>query len=155
MNFFFKISIDQAKTKYISGWCFYRFDRLKKVDLELCVDKKVIAETTAEIFREDLQVLGIHPTGECGFELLFDHQSVTATASYLEIKPKYSKIPIAKIATDGFAVRKPLRVKQLLRSLLSQSSIIFIHIPKTAGTSSIFLLNRSCSRMGMWHMQSL
>lgn len=148
MNLFYKISIDRAKANYISGWCFYRFARLKKVDLELYLGEKLIAETKAEIFREDLQALGVHPTGECGFEMIFDHQLDIAADAYLELRSKHSRIPLAKIAINGFVVQEPMRLKQWFRLLSSKSSIIFMHIPKTAGTSFNILAQSILSRDG-------
>ncbi|MBT8360127.1 MAG: hypothetical protein KJO32_04160, partial [Deltaproteobacteria bacterium] len=102
MNLFYKISIDRAKANYLSGWCFHRFAKLKKVDLELYLGEKLLAETRAERFREDIQALGVHPTGECGFEMIFDHQPDTAAHAYLELRSKRSRVPLAKITINGF-----------------------------------------------------
>jgi hypothetical protein len=118
------------------------------VDLELYLDERLIAETKAEIFREDLQALEVHPTGECGFEMIFDHQSDTAPDAYLELRSKCSRVPLAKIATEGFVVQQPMRIRQWFRLLSSKPSIIFMHIPKTAGTSFNLLAQSLLSRDG-------
>lgn len=138
MNFFYKTVIDRVHANYISGWCFHRFAKSKKVKLLLWQGDSLIGETCAELFREDIAELGLHPTGKCGFELLIDQ--TLDTKKPISLKVEGGSIPLAEILIDGTIKKNLFRVVQKIRKLFVQKrisgpTIIFLHVPKTAGTT--------------------
>lgn len=139
MKYFYKMAIDLANARYLSGWCFHRLHVEQPVELECRLDKEVIATATAELFREDLRELGIHPTGRCGFELVLQPRSPYPTGGTLTIGVKGSSTILRQITTGTFTPADRIGWMQGIRKLWPRpgkdKSIVFMHIPKTAGTS--------------------
>lgn len=139
MNPFYKIAIDRVNANYLSGWCYHRFRPEAAVRLQCRVGGQVLGEATADHFREDLRELGIHPSGRCGFEFVFRHDDPLLTGAFLEIVAAGSPLPLLRLSTDTF---RPAGIAGLLERLRSwrpagkgARNILFMHIPKTAGTS--------------------
>jgi len=140
MNFLYKISIDRFNPCYISGWCYNRLNKQKIVNLYLRCNGKVIEQVRANIFREDLFELKLHPTGRCGFEMIVDPPFGSSEKKTYTITAANSLHPLAVLDTAGFSCGRKEGFVERLSSMLplfprSRKLILFMHIPKTAGTS--------------------
>lgn len=141
MSLFYKLSIDQVKPDYISGWCFHRLNGSRPVELQLFRKECLLGEMTADIVREDLAELAIHPTGRCGFELVInDLPQQTGTIGDWVLREKKSQSILAVIDGEKLTVVQPKRPFDFFKKRLSgtqrnDSNLLFMHIPKTAGTS--------------------
>ncbi len=140
MGFFYRIAIDTIEGNYISGWCFKRFNKQERVQLELHQNGVVLGEMTADIFREDLFELRIHPTGRCGFALVIENHTEFSSRSALHLVEKKTGRLLAEIDNDSIRLKQPARSLELCKKLFSKRSpnkpvVLFMHIPKTAGTS--------------------
>ena len=139
MKVFYKISIDRVNANYISGWCFHRLHRDRPLVLQCFQDEKLCAEAEASLFREDLKALGLHPSGKCGFELIPRDNGNFDNSTPLSIRIKTSGVRLAEISIDdftadgssGYGLLKSLFRKRKKRG----TTAIFMHIPKTAGTT--------------------
>ncbi len=138
MNFFYKMAIDRASSRYLSGWCFHRLHSNRPVELECCFEENVLATATANLFREDLRELNVHPSGRCGFEMVLLQQCYPA-GSFLTIRVKGSATALQHIPTDSFDPSRRNLLRENLHKLWPAAQkgkpILFMHIPKTAGTS--------------------
>jgi hypothetical protein len=138
MNPFYKIAIDRVNANYLSGWCFRRSRPLEPVRIQCRCGGRVLAETVADRWREDLQALGVHPTGRCGFELLLEGPEPRDAKVFLDLVVPGSRISLLHLSTETFA---PAGMDRLLRAVTTflkrgrGRPILFMHIPKTAGTS--------------------
>ena len=140
MNLFYKMAVDRASSRYLSGWCFHRLHPDRPVELECCLAGKVLTTTTANLFREDLRELNVHPSGRCGFEMVLEQQCYPA-GSFLTIRAKGAATALQRIPTDSFdhsrgrnnLLREKFR--RLWPAARKGKPILFMHIPKTAGTS--------------------
>jgi len=139
MAIFYKLAIDRVNTKYISGWCYHRFNKIKVVELQLHCNGRVVGETKADALREDVRELELHPTGNCGFEFIIDPPIEQNEQPECFISVKGSNHPLYKLDRKahkrlftGFAERART---MLGRSSLTGHRLVFMHIPKTAGTS--------------------
>lgn len=158
MKYYYKMAVDRANARYLSGWCFHRLHVEKPVELECLLDKHVIATATADLLREDLRELGVHPTGRCGFELVLQSPSQYPTGSNLTIVVKGSSSILRRIPTDTFSSANHNGWLQGIRRLwprpMKGKSIIFMHIPKTAGTSfNTFALSLFPKGRGISHIE--
>lgn len=140
MKFLYKTSIDIVNPHYLSGWCFARFNKDRRVELELFCGNQKIGETIADMFREDLRELGIHPDGRCGFEFALGKEGDRCPGKPLVIRPKGSAAVLGEVGPDGSIIRKSNRFLKLASRIGStskaeQETILFMHVPKTAGTS--------------------
>ena len=142
MKSLYKISIDNISPQYVSGWCFARFNRVRRVRLELFYGSEKIGTTVADMFREDLRELGMHPDGMCGFEFVFNTDDRYNRKKTLTIRPKGSHLVLAEIAPDGSVT--PGGNLNFLAGLVRRyvgatgrenKNMLFMHVPKTAGTS--------------------
>ena len=139
MNPFYKISIDQVNDNYISGWCFHRLKKSRCVQLALYCGGECLGEISAEQFREDLHALGVHPSGKCGFEMVFNRKILQGEGA-LELVDMSSGKLLYKIEWEHFSIKKRIPFGKFITSVISFSpagkeKILFMHIPKTAGTS--------------------
>ena len=140
MNYYHKLAIDRLNQSYISGWCYQRFNKNKTVNLCLRFKGTVIGRASANLFREDLLELGLHPTGKCGFELIIDPPAGSFEKGEYTLTPELSTRPLLVLRSDlpGSGIKEQALTG--LRSLLpsfkrQQPLLLFMHIPKTAGTS--------------------
>ncbi len=117
-------AVDRLNNQQISGWAFSKLRTNKPVRLQFYLDHSFIGETVADNFRKDLKEQKIHPDGTCGFYFHFPPETDFTTFTNLYIFCGGSK-PIctfpAETIPDIFTENLP--------------KILFMHIPKTAGTS--------------------
>ncbi len=107
----------------IGGWAYCEDDMSKPVEVVILADGKELCAGKAQLYRQDLQDLEMHPTGLCGFEFSsFDHSACEAA---LSIK--------AVIADSDHELNGSPHINSTKRKQLT--TLVFIHIPKTAGTS--------------------
>jgi len=66
-------SVDKITPKEVKGWARSKTS-LKKLELELQINEKVIQKTKANLFRQGLKNKGIHPTGMCAFSFDLDNK---------------------------------------------------------------------------------
>jgi hypothetical protein len=140
MNFYHKLAIDRLNRNYISGWCYQRFNKRTVVNLCLRYKGKVVGQTSANIFREDLLELGLHPTGKCGFELIIDPPVASFEKGAYTLTPEHSNRPLTVLHYDMISRQKKEGGLGNLSFLMpsfprTQPLLLFMHIPKTAGTS--------------------
>ena len=139
MKFFYKISIDHVNFNYISGWCYHRFRKDGIVTLQLFSGSRLIAETSCNKFREDLKVLNLHPTGNCGFAFTEFKISDLKQSGPFEIRVKGRSKALAVLNPVKRSVESAGLPGWLKKSLPErkkyEKTVVFMHIPKTAGTS--------------------
>ncbi len=122
---FIRHSIDIFNSNYVSGWFFNRWNKKRNVKLTFKSGNNELGSTTADIYRKDLEIKRIHPTGFCGFNFNYPTDfDITAFAT-LDIFLDDNKKPFLQIPTTGLT-------KHQFQHL---PNILFMHIPKTAGTS--------------------
>lgn len=139
MNPFYKIGIDRVDDNYISGWCFHRFRKLHHLKLALYCNDECLGEMKADRFREDLLALGIHPTGKCGFKLITNRRIAKGEVG-IKLIDSSSDTILLEVDSDNFSINKRPNPFDIIKSVVSSLSreketILFMHIPKTAGTS--------------------
>ena len=140
MKLYHKLAIDLLNPHYISGWCYQRFNKGTVVNLCLRYNGKVIGQTSANIFREDLFELGLHPTGKCGFELIIDPPADFFEKGAYTLTTEHSNRPLTELHYDIINRQKQRGRLENFSFLLpslprTQPLLLFMHIPKTAGTS--------------------
>jgi len=62
------VNVDLLRTGMLRGWARLAH-HTRPVTIEVEANGELVARVEAKLYREDLQKAGIHPTGECGFEL--------------------------------------------------------------------------------------
>ena len=77
---------------FIAGWVFHK-EEPEKVVLEIYKNGKFLFLTKADRMREDLKKQHIHPTGECGFEVLFE-EATFKKGDKVEVKILPDKITL-------------------------------------------------------------
>lgn len=135
MNIFYKISIDHVNGNYISGWCYHRLWKTRPLVLQLYRGGELIAETTCDRFREDLKALRLHPTGRCGFEFVSASENGFDTSQPLAIRVKGGAGQLAEFKLSTWMKRPPSSRQSFSIRKKSAETVVFMHIPKTAGTS--------------------
>ena len=125
MNIFVRHSIDVFNSRYIAGWCLQFFRKDRPVHLSFVCDGNTIGEIIANQYRKDVQLKKVHPTGFCGFDFNFPTDFDVTTQKTLDIHINSQKNPFIKLSTAhlGPVLEQPL------------PKVLFMHIPKTAGTS--------------------
>lgn len=118
-------AIDIANRQRISGWCYSRIRRTRPVTLIIFSGTEKIGEVKADTFRQDLLDLGVHPTGKCGFCFDFPDDFVFA-----------SKGQIRLVLKGRFSHLEKYNYNELAEVDTRENlPLVFMHIPKTAGTS--------------------
>lgn len=119
-------AIDTLNNRRITGWCYSRIQPEKAITLSIYFGKKLIGKVVSNEFRQDLFEHAFHPAGKCGF-----------TFSFPENFPPEKNCSL-KICTDSLFSRvlASYRYNEIARvSEEKTPPIVFMHIPKTAGTS--------------------
>lgn len=109
----------------ITGWAFNKNDKTA-VDLIIKINDKILCEIKADGFRPDIKKLGIYETGKCGFSVRNFNSNI--------IKPGTKVEAIVK-KTGQHLKNSPYIIPSKLSDSISYKPLVFLHIPKTAGTS--------------------
>jgi len=121
----YRWSIDRINGRFISGWCFTRFNKTKPVSIVAAADNTVLGRFTNNGYRQDVVDLDLHPSGICAFDFSFPAEFDPRSYAQFHLYFDWFKTPIATIDYKDI---------QMLRPQLS-SPLCFMHIPKTACTS--------------------
>lgn len=125
MNLFVRHSIDVFNNRYIAGWFLHYFKKEQAIKLRFVSGNKKVGEVIANTYRKDVQFAKVHPTGFCGFDFNFPSEFDVTAYKNLEIYIDAQDKPFVKLPTTD------------LHQSVTQAipPILFMHIPKTAGTS--------------------
>lgn len=109
------------------------------MELSLFSGKECLGTMKADQLREDIQALNLHPTGQCGFELVIKRKLETGEKDVF-LKDHVTGRILLKIDCGNFTVAQKKNPLGLAKSFLQlfrgePAPILFMHIPKTAGTS--------------------
>ncbi len=121
-----RYAIDTVNSQRISGWCYSGIFKQKPLTLEIYSGERLIGDVVSNEFRQDLIDLAVHPTGRCGFDYYFPEGFKVNPAEPIKIctKERFSRL-IGRYSYNEIA---QVSIEKL-------PHIIFMHIPKTAGTS--------------------
>lgn len=138
MNLFYRYSVDLFQDNLISGWCYHRICRQRPVKLRVIADGIDVTEITADNFREDLSEQKVHPSGKCGFRIILP--SKVQDADTIEVFAGKNMQPLFALQkkTKGQLINRNDGLLSLMKQRFSSrrsQAILFMHIPKTAGTS--------------------
>jgi hypothetical protein len=125
MNILMRHSIDVFNSRYIAGWFLHFFNKDKPLHLRFISGGKKVGEIVANRYRKDVQLKRVHPTGFCGFDFSFPADVDITAHKSLDIYVDSQKKPFMKLSTADL---KPALTQPIPKML-------FMHIPKTAGTS--------------------
>lgn len=125
MNLFVRHSIDVFNSRYIAGWFLHFFNKEKPVRLRFVSGKEVLGEVVAKTYRKDVQLRRVHPTGFCGFDFNIPSAIDVTKESHLDIYIDSQKKPFRRLASAELLPKTTQKIPPIL----------FMHIPKTAGTS--------------------
>lgn len=125
MNIFIRHSIDVFNSRYIAGWFLQYFRKDRPIHLNFVSGENTIGEMIASRYRKDVQLKKVHPTGFCGFDFNFPTGLDITAHKTLDIHIDSKKKPFIKLST---AHLDPAQTQPLPK-------VLFMHIPKTAGTS--------------------
>lgn len=103
--------------------------------MQLFSGSELIAETNGDRFREDLKALRLHPTGRCGFEFVSASENGFDTSQSLAIRVKGGAGLLAEFKLSTWLKRSPSPRRSFSIRKKSAETVVFMHIPKTAGTS--------------------
>ncbi len=140
MRIFYKISIDHVNVNYLSGWCFHLLRKAEPLVLQCFQGDRLLLEAEANRHREDLLELGVHPTGNCGFEFSLGQISELNRAVPIYIKAKSSGTKLVELSFTDEEPKYHKAVQLPFRNIFRkkgapQKPVVFMHIPKTAGTT--------------------
>lgn len=125
MKLFIRHSIDVFNNRYIAGWFFHSFKKNTPLSLSFVSGNREVGNIEASLYRKDVQMKNVHPTGFCGFDYSFPEGVDITDSETLDIHLDGNARPFARLSTR--------RLQQGRAGDLP--SILFMHIPKTAGTS--------------------
>lgn len=125
MNLFVRHSIDVFNNRYIAGWFLHYFKKEQRITLKFVSGGRVIGEVTANLYRKDVELARVHPTGFCGFDFNFPPDVDLTLHKSLDIYIDGQQKPYMRLQTASL----PKTVTHII------PPILFMHIPKTAGTS--------------------
>ncbi len=141
----YKYAIDIFSASHISGWCFHRFKKNEPLTLVFTVGETFLGECTANALREDIREQALHPDGKCGFSFIFPKQQKTGqihidNTIVVSIKGSGAELCRLDVTLADTVTGRPThpfsRIKQRLSGAqMSRDKVLFMHIPKTAGTT--------------------
>ncbi|MEA1983721.1 MAG: sulfotransferase family 2 domain-containing protein, partial [Campylobacterota bacterium] len=109
----------------ITGWAINQTNEIA-VDLIIKINDELLCEIKADGDRPDIKKLGMHETGKCGFSVRnFDSHVIRAG----------TKIEAIVKETGQHLKNSPYVIPSKLSDSISYKPLLFLHIPKTAGTS--------------------
>jgi len=123
-NRFVHYAIDFINSERVSGWAFLKIKKRHPLALKFYLDKDYLGEISADESRQDLKDQSLHPDGQCGFTFTFPTGTDFSGSKYLHIYGSDGK-PFCSVAAET--------IPQIFSDNLPK--ILFMHIPKTAGTS--------------------
>ncbi|MFA7554984.1 MAG: sulfotransferase family 2 domain-containing protein [Spongiibacteraceae bacterium] len=108
------------------------------IEVVLKGDGEYIAETVANVYRKDVFDLGLHASGYCGFKF-WDLGDALRSFTNLSVHLKVDDSLIAQVEQEK------------IESIFDESlPLIFLHIPKTAGTSFRLAANDIFNQDAVW-----
>ncbi len=110
----------------LQGWAYFEGSDAVPI-IVVRSGQRVVAECKANLVRSDLMEEGIHPTGRCGF--LIELTDIDQLESDRNITVTVQQTG-ARLRIEGRKDEHPIILKRAADSLL-----VFVHVPKTAGTS--------------------
>lgn len=123
----------------------HRFDRGRPLTLEFYSGATLLGECPVDVQRADLKKPSLHPTGECGFSFLLPGESAMDTSQdedEIVVRIKGSGMVLCvldKERADKVAGSPSHPFSRLRRKLFPDrrgyDPVVFMHIPKTAGTT--------------------
>lgn len=121
-----RYAVDTINNQIITGWCYSRIQPRKPITLSLYAGNKLIGKVISNEFRQDLLEHSFHPTGKCGFTFSFPKNFQLEKDCSLKIctRSLFSSV-LVRYRYD--------EVPQVSEDKLPP--LVFMHIPKTAGTS--------------------
>lgn len=102
-----------------------RLQTKKPVKITFKSGGRTLGETYAKRHRKDVELKRVHPTGLCGFDFDFPSDVDITECETLDIYLNSSSRPFKRLSTKRLHVRHHQEMPPIL----------FMHIPKTAGTS--------------------
>ena len=124
-NKIYKYSVDIINNKLVSGWCFNRLKKNSPVTLTFFSGRKKLGSTLADQKRSDLYAHELHPSGHCGFTFAFPEIHSGENSKHISISVNKGRKPLTSFSRN--------QVTRVMEEPLPH--ILFMHIPKTAGTS--------------------
>jgi hypothetical protein len=121
----FRYSIDKINGRFISGWCFHRIRKDERLTIRFVADDHYLGAVQAIEYRKDLKIKNLHPSGVCGFDFSFPDDFDPGKYRLLKLYVDKARRPLASIDCGDVEVLEPDPA----------TSIYFMHIPKTAGSS--------------------
>ncbi len=121
----FRYSIDKINGRFISGWCFHRLRKAEPVTIRFVADEHDLGTVQTIVYRKDLKIKKLHPTGVCGFDFSFPDDFDPGKYHSLKLYVGKARVPLVNIDCGEVEKLEPDPAK----------SIYFMHIPKTAGSS--------------------
>ncbi len=133
--------IDVVNNQYISGWCLNRLLPQIAVTLRITVNGNAIGEVSCRSKREDVKKAGLHRSGHCGFVFPFPS----------EVFAQHDRIDFSIKGLPGTLFS--YKTSEIEPVVQDASPVLFMHIPKTAGTS---FNNHVQSWFGLdrWHIHT-
>lgn len=122
---FVRHAFDIVNSQQLSGWCFSWLYKSCPLTLSFFLDDVKIGETVANIDREDLKELGVHPTGKCGFQFIVPRTIDLQNGTQFVVRVKGLPTILEQVECRN--------IPQVFQGELPK--VFFMHIPKTAGTS--------------------
>jgi len=134
--------VDHATPTFVAGWADVR-NSPEPAELRISVNGSPAGSTTADLPRPDVKDRGFHPTGECGFRFVFpEGQSLqkgdevavqfAVSGEHLKWSPTLVESPAG--SADG---------KDRASPMAECDPYLFVHLPKTAGTSFRLAVQRT------------
>lgn len=125
MNLLLRHSIDAFNCRYIAGWIFHSCKRTSPLRLHFVSGSERIGTIVANQLRKDVQHHTIHPSGLCGFDFNFPSGIDLRRNKTLDLYLDNRSRPFKRLSTKSLHAPDSK----------SLPPILFMHIPKTAGTS--------------------
>lgn len=126
MLHFIKHAVDIVNQQRITGWCYSALLKNMPVILQVFAGREKLGEIVADDFRQDLKDLGLHPTGRCGFRYYFPADFSPKPGQTIRLVPKRGIKTLERYVYEDLPQ---------VNDRNSGKGIVFMHIPKTAGTS--------------------
>lgn len=117
--------IDKIVPRTVLGWAVCH-GLQSAPTVELFIDGRLVQTSVANLFRADVRDAGIHPTGWCGFRINLGIRERIAIDSEVDVKIRgfYQSLNNC-----------PLRYKKEKLKANGSHKLLFMHIPKSGGTS--------------------